>query len=188
MRELQNIDPRQVEFFLQQPGIVRRLGSGDASRMSTYVEGERAKTGQVRAGNVYLSVSKEFVKREDWEKLTPRERKLLQELGVEKFNTRMENTVQIGGTWYGSKTAVFRVLGAIKDGYTTHEELEQVTGLTRAEIDKGVKALVEGGYLKKPGSLTPTQEVAPTITGSKSTRRSLGVRSGRLRIRGGIIT
>ena len=176
---LQNVDPRQLEFFLSKPGIARRIGVEGTERMRTHVEGERFKTGWVKAGNIYLKGTREMIKKEDWERLDQVERNLLEKIGTERFNEMISSTVRVGNKWYGSGTDVYKVYSALKDGYTTYEEVEQITGLSRNRIDKLIKELVKGGYLQSNKSSTPpTTTVAGSGTGSSLMAGGLGIKGG----------
>lgn len=164
------IDPRQVEKFLETP----RIASERGMEFGTYVGQERAKTKWAGEGNIILP-SGEFVKGEEFRLLPGDEQKLLRKLGVEKFNRfRDENVKLETGEWYPSSnfealkdfekgilqtegvkgfgrfklTDEYLVMDAVVDGYVTYEEIKQVTGLSEVRIKKAVETLQGRGLLE----------------------------------------
>ena len=145
---MQRIDPRQVETFLSSPTVVEDIGPSTAQKWGGYVSREREKTKWVAEGNVVLP-SGELIRREEFGKLPADEQRLLRELGVEGFNKFREENIKLeDSSWLSKATDEYKVLGAIMDGYSSYEEMTQVTGLTRSQIGSAIEALRGKGMIK----------------------------------------
>lgn len=208
-QEIQNVDPRLIETLASNPSVASRLGVQGTQRMFQYVRGEREKSSWLRGGNIILDTTKEWVSKEDWNKLDRVEQELLKKVGTKRFNEIVSNSLRIGNKWYGSGTPIFKVFSLIKEGVTTYEEVEKKTGLSREQIDDFIQELVRGKYLETTGGgtaapSTPTKSTS-TITSTRGSgsyprpsgghpgshprsRTSRGRMAGGLSIRGGIYT
>jgi len=85
------------------------------------------------ASNIQLS-SEEWYPTSKWDKLKDWEKGTLQDMGSYEFNKFRQSSES-------------KVYEAVVDGYKTYSELEQVTGLTRSQIDSSIEGLKKKGLL-----------------------------------------
>lgn len=145
---MQRIDPRQVETFLASPAVVGDIGPATAKKWGGYVSRERSRTKWIAGGNIVLP-SGEFIRREEFGKLSTDEQEMLKRLGVEGFNRFREENIKLeDGSWLSKATDEYKVYDAIVDGYSTYEEMMQVTGLTRSQVGSAIEVLKRKGIIK----------------------------------------
>ena len=185
MSEIGRVDPRQLESIMMAPGVASRTHPAEMQRWGQHIGRERSKTAWTQEGNIILPTG-EFIDRATWHKLPEDERSLLHKLGVDRFNEFVASNLKIEGQWYGKATPEHKILDAVRDGYTTMEEIAQVTGLTNAQIEKAVTHLQKGQYLQGEATEAPRQPRTgfadifrpPASTGSKYQPRTPKVGGG----------
>lgn len=143
-----SIDRRQLETFLASPGVVGDVGPAVAREWGEQVGRKKAETKWLREGNIILP-SGEFVSKEEFGRLPSDEQGMLRRLGVGGFNRFKEENIKLeDGSWLARKSSEFKVLDAVIDGYRTYEEIGQVTGLVRSEVDSAIARLRKRGLIK----------------------------------------
>jgi len=155
---VKGIDPRQLETFLTSTAVREDISPEAAQSWGGYIGKERGKTEWVAKGNVVLP-NEEFVKGEEYNALPPDEQEMLSRLGIEGFNEfRGENIKLEDGSWLSKATDEYKVLDAIIEGHNTYEDMTQVTGLTRDQIDIAIENLKKKGLVSTTGDTTVDAE------------------------------
>lgn len=145
---MSTVDRRQLETFLSSPKVVGDVGFTTASSWDKQVSKEKAKTKWVREGNTILP-SGEFIKEEEFSRLPSDEKEMLARLGVPGFNAFKQENIKVGkNSWLSKETNEYKVLDAVKEGYVTHEEIRQVTGLSEQVLSRAIAKLRELGLVK----------------------------------------